>query len=63
MKKRSYILLTPRGTTSRRFPNLVAAWRYFRADCPDLKPRDLLGRTQQRPLRFADDYTFYRKDR
>lgn len=62
MKKRSYKLLTPEGMTSRRFTNLVDAWRYFRGDCPDLTPRDLVGRTRKRPLFFADGYTFYRSD-
>lgn len=60
--RRSYKLVTPRGTTSKRFTNLVAAYRYLKRDSPDLQPSLLVGTSHIAPLHFADGYRFYRSD-
>lgn len=56
--KRSYKLMNPRGSTCKRFSNLVEAFKFLKSDSPDLIPRDIL----RKPLKFADGYQFVRAD-
>lgn len=55
---RSYKLMNTKGGTSKRFSNLIEAWKFLKKDSPDLIPRDLI----KRPLVFADGYRFIRAD-
>lgn len=60
--KRSYKLITPHGTTAKRFSSLIDAFRYLKVDCEDLIPSDLIHRSPFNRLQFADGYSFYRAD-